>query len=137
MENISNCPKCNDIFVQSQFRDVCQKCWKQEEADFETVFKFMRRRENRAATIEQVCTQTGVEEELIYKFIKKGRLQTVQFPNLGYPCDKCGHIIRTGKLCGKCQDELRKAINDHDKEEARKQELARRERATYFTLKGR
>jgi flagellar operon protein (TIGR03826 family) len=130
-----NCPNCNDIFAKNQFRDLCPKCWKKEEDDFQTINQFMRKRENRAATIDQVVQHTGVKEELILKFIKKGRLQLTHFPNLGYPCDKCGHIIRTGKLCEKCASELREDLKTFQVEEKRKQELQLRERKTYYTSK--
>jgi flagellar operon protein (TIGR03826 family) len=135
MEQLINCPNCNDIFVKNQFRDLCPKCWKREEDDFQTINQFMRKRENRAATIEQVVKYTGVDEELILKFIKKGRLQLTNFPNLGYPCDKCGRIIRTGKLCEKCSQGLREELNTFQAEEKRKQELQLRERKTYYSSK--
>lgn len=133
MSELSNCPNCNSVFVKTQFREVCQNCWKEEEKQFETVYQFIRKRENRAATIGQVEEQTGVEEELILKFIRSGRLQITHFPNLGYPCDKCGKIIRTGKLCETCAVELRKELQTHETEEARKQQLNRK--STYFTAK--
>ena len=85
----------------------------------------MRKRENRAATMQQVVEATGVSEELLLKFIKNGRIQVKQFPNLGYPCDKCGSIIQTGKLCESCATELRKEIDLHEKEEQRKEELSK------------
>lgn len=90
--------------------------------------------ENRAATLSQIVEATEVEEELILKFIKSGRIQVAQFPNLGYPCDKCGRIIRTGKLCERCLVELREELTDFQKEEKRKQELREREnRRTYLS----
>ena len=135
MEELVNCPNCNEIFVKNKFRDVCPKCWKQEEEDYNTVYQFMRKRENRAATIEQVVRQTGVKEELILKFIKKGRIQITHFPNLGYPCDRCGRIIRTGKLCENCTAELREDLQTFQSEEKRKRELLKGEKATYYSVK--
>ncbi|MDP4085203.1 MAG: hypothetical protein Q8934_11395 [Bacillota bacterium] len=135
MEELINCPSCGDIFYKNKFRDVCMKCWKKEEEDYETIYKFMRKRENRAATINQVVEQTGVLEETILKFIKKGRLQITQFPNLGYPCDKCGRIIRTGKLCGNCKDELQTALDTYEKEEKIKKDLLHQQRRTYYSSK--
>lgn len=134
MAQIETCPSCGDIYVKNQFRDVCQKCWKEEEQAYDQVSKFMRRRENRAATMLQLVEAVGVEEELIQKFIRTGRLKVTQFPNLGYPCDKCGAIIRSGKLCEPCALEIKKDLEQHEQEEAFKEELRKREKqATYFT----
>lgn len=135
MDQLDNCPNCNDIFVKTQFRDLCQKCWKEEEVDFETVYTFIRKRENRSATIDQVVGHTEVKEELIIKFIKKGRLQLASFPNLGYPCDKCGRTIRKGKLCENCTTELKGDLNSFQAEEKRKQELQKREKPTFYSSK--
>ncbi|WP_071460830.1 TIGR03826 family flagellar region protein [Bacillus massilinigeriensis] len=123
--NLINCPGCGEIFVKNNFRDVCEKCWKAEERAYDTVSKYMRKRENRAATITQVVDATGVKESLILKFVKAGRLRTTQFPNLGYPCDKCGGIIREGRLCASCTSELKEELERYNKEEKRKQQLQR------------
>lgn len=135
MEELINCPNCNEIFLKNKFRDVCPKCFKQEEEDYNTVYQFMRKRENRAATIEQVVTQTGVKEDTLLKLIKKGRFQLTNFPNLGYPCDKCGRIIRKGKLCDICSGELREDLQTFQSEEKRKQDLLKREKTTYYSTK--
>ncbi|WP_315970080.1 TIGR03826 family flagellar region protein [Bacillus tuaregi] len=136
MPDIDNCPKCGKIMIKSKFRDVCEACYKEEEKQYEIIYKFMRKRENRAATIKQIIDATGVEEDLLLKFIKNGRFQQTQFPNLGYPCEKCGKIIQSGKLCDSCAKELRTELSLFEKEETRKQELKERERQrTYLAVK--
>jgi flagellar operon protein (TIGR03826 family) len=127
-----NCPDCGEIFVKNKFRDTCEKCWKAEQNAYDTVSKFMKKRENRAATMLQVVEATGVSEKLILKFIKNGKLQTAQFPNLGYPCDKCGAIIRTGRLCESCAGAIKSELQVHEHEEQRKKEIAHGT-ATFFT----
>jgi flagellar operon protein (TIGR03826 family) len=132
---LSNCPKCNEIFVKNQFRDICQNCWKEEEKAYETVYQFIRKRENRTAKMLEVVETTGVEEELILKFIKSGRLKLAHFPNLGYPCEKCGTSIREGKICGSCADVLRKDLQQFTAEDERRNEMLKREKnATYFSV---
>ena len=130
--DLSNCPECGEIYIKSKFRDVCEKCWREEEAAYDTVYKYMRKRENRAATMLQVVEATGVSEALILKFIKNGKLQIAQFPNLGYPCDKCGKIIRTGKLCESCASEILSDLKNLEREEEFKQKMSSH-KATYFT----
>ncbi|CAM3556662.1 membrane protein [Aeromicrobium ponti] len=135
MAELSNCPKCNEIFVKNQFRDICQNCWKEEEKAYEAVYQFIRKRENRTAKTLEVVEATGVKEELILKFIKSGRLKLAHFPNLGYPCEKCGTSIREGKICGGCADELRKDLQRFTSEEEQRAEILKREKnATYFSV---
>ena len=94
MPDLVNCANCGKIMVANQFRDICEVCYKEEEKQFEIVYKYMRKRENRTATMEQIVEATDVREELLLKFIKSGRIQVKQFPNLGYAWDECGAIIQ-------------------------------------------
>jgi flagellar operon protein (TIGR03826 family) len=120
--------------MKNKFRDVCDACYKEEEKQFDAVYKFLRNRENRAATIPRVVEATGVDEDLLLKFIRTGRIKVTSFPNLGYPCDKCGTLIKKGKLCDDCADELRAELEIFNKEENRRKELEEREKhSTYLT----
>ncbi|MGM0792315.1 TIGR03826 family flagellar region protein [Bacillus infantis] len=135
MAELENCPYCDKVFVKNQFRDICNDCWKEEELKYETVYQYIRKRENRTATMQQVVDATGIEEALILKFIRTGKLKLAQFPNLGYPCDKCGAYIREGKLCLKCAKELREDISVMHAEEERKKQMALKEKqGTYFSI---
>ncbi len=124
---LTNCANCNTLFVKSKFRDVCDACYKEEETKFDIVYKYIRKAANRTATMQQVVDGTGVEEELLIKFVKKGRLRLSQFPNLGYPCEKCGTMIKEGRICGNCTNLIRADLAEVDKEEQRKREIAERE----------
>ncbi|WP_226678963.1 TIGR03826 family flagellar region protein [Mesobacillus jeotgali] len=130
--DLQNCQKCDSLYVKNKFRDVCEKCWKEEEAAYDTVSKYMRKRENRAATVVQVVEATGVSEDLILKFIKAGRFQLTQFPNFGYPCDKCGAVIREGRICTSCAGELMADLRTVQKEEQRKKNMSEHH-ATFYS----
>jgi len=132
MAQLDNCPKCGRLFVKNQFRDICEICYKEEEKLFEKVYNFLRKRENRTATLAQVVAATEVDETLIIKWIKKGRLQLVQFPNLGYPCEKCGKLIREGRLCLECSEGIQKQLQKLEQE---KQRFNEQHRTTYYTKK--
>ncbi|MGD6944475.1 TIGR03826 family flagellar region protein [Cytobacillus gottheilii] len=135
MAELSNCPKCDALFVMNQFRNICQNCYNEEEKAYETVYQYIRKRENRTAMMNQVVEATGVEETLILKFIKTGRLKLAQFPNLGYPCEKCGTSIREGKICSSCAVSLRKELQNHETEEERKKDIEKRDKqGAYFVF---
>ncbi|WP_110928432.1 TIGR03826 family flagellar region protein [Bacillus massiliglaciei] len=134
---LMNCPNCDALFVQTKFRDVCEVCYKEEEAQFDQVYEFIRKKKNRTATMEQVVEETGVEEMLIVKFIKTGKLRLSQFPNLGVPCEKCGKPTRAGKLCDACSKDLRSELNQFEKEEKERLEREERLRQNTYLSKGR
>jgi flagellar operon protein (TIGR03826 family) len=132
--NLENCPNCGRLFVKNQFRDICDLCYREEEKEFTKVYNYMRKRENRMATLSEVVEATGVSERLIMKFIKSGRLQLANFPNLGYPCSRCGTIIREGKLCVSCKQDLSQQVEQLQKEETKKKESSR-PTTVYYTKK--
>lgn len=123
MSQLDNCSSCGQIYVKNAFREVCETCYKEEEAKYQTVYKYIRQRENRTATMDQVVEDTGVEEYLIIKFIRKGRIQLVHFPNLGYPCDRCGRIIREDKLCQSCKKDIHGQLSQLEREEERERAI--------------
>lgn len=131
--DLFNCPTCNSLFVKTKFRDICDACYKEEEAKFDKVYEYIRKKSNRTASMMQVVEATDVEEELIIKFVKTGKLRIAQFPNLGIPCEKCGTIIRSGRLCESCSDSIRSGLETFEMEEKRRLEIEDRDKkSTYF-----
>ncbi|GFN32662.1 hypothetical protein PCURB6_29220 [Paenibacillus curdlanolyticus] len=68
-------------------------------------------RENRGATIYEVSEATEVSIPQITKFIREGRISLMDAPNLGYPCETCGQMIREGNICDSCRTRLQKDIS--------------------------
>lgn len=132
MAELSNCPKCGRLFVKN-LASICNECRKEEEKKFEIVYQYIRKKENRTATVTEISEATGVEEELIMKFVKEGRLRPTHFPNLGYPCDRCGKQIQRGKLCDQCQEDIKVELNKYDKEKERI-EREKKEVHTYIAI---
>ena len=118
-------------------REVCHKCAQKEEEMYQVVYRFLRKRENRAANIERIEEATGVDREFLFKWVRKGRLHPAVFPNLGYPCDNCGHLTHKGKLCSNCQDELKSDLRTFDAAKEFRNDIARRDRGTYLADKKR
>jgi flagellar operon protein (TIGR03826 family) len=96
---------------------VCDACYKEEEAQYDKVYAYIRKKTNRTASMLQMVMETGVEERLIIKFVRTGKLRISQFPNLGIPCEKCGANIKSGRLCGKCGDSLVTDLQAFENEE--------------------
>lgn len=132
MAEIRNCPSCGEFFNYTGIRDICHKCAQNEEDMYQIVYRFLRKRENRAATVERIVEATGVQEELLYKWVRKGRLHPAVFPNLGYPCDNCGRLTNKGKLCQDCTDDLKSDLRTFEAAKEFREDIKKRERATYL-----
>lgn len=123
MPSLDNCPRCGGLFVKA-LRPICNACHKEIDVMFQTVYTFIRKRDNRKATLQEVVEATGVDETYILQFIREGRIQLAQFPNLTYPCDVCGTMIREGKICGSCRTKMSEDMNKFKAQE----EVAERNR---------
>lgn len=135
MKDVANCPRCGKIFVKA-LRPMCQPCFKEQEDNFDKVSKFMRQKQNRMASLREVHEQTGVALEQIQMFVREGRLLATQFPNLGYPCESCGAIIRQGRLCEGCKGTITEGLDQIQKEkdfEDRKSAEEKKRMSTYHS----
>ncbi|MCA0971564.1 flagellar protein YvyF [Halobacillus litoralis] len=137
MAEVANCPRCNAIFMKGPSVYVCPDCKKQEEKDFQTVYAFMRKKQNRTANVQEIEYHTGVEEKLIRKFVAQKRLHPAQFPNLMYSCERCGGDIQDGRLCSSCTEEIHSGLNKmkrNEELEKHKREAERAKNKTYYSL---
>ena len=130
MAELANCVRCNTVFVKG-LRDICQNCYRKEEEAFQTVYRFLRERKNREATLIEIIGNC------LSRFIKEKRLLPSDFPKLAYPCEKCGNEITSGKLCISCTEELKNDLTAYEKtekvmEEARKKSSSNID--TYYAI---
>ena len=116
--NLGNCPRCGRLFANN-FRDICPSCIKEIEEEYEKCLKFLR--EEKLATIQEVSEATGVSIRQITKFIKEGRISVANNPNMMYPCEVCGVLIRDGHMCDSCRTRLTRDFAAAAKEDNQKQ----------------
>ncbi|SER40901.1 flagellar operon protein TIGR03826 [Gracilibacillus ureilyticus] len=133
MAELANCIRCDKLFAKTT-RPICQDCFKEDEKKYQIVYNFLKIRKNREATVPEIVEETGVEYDLIMQFVKDKRLRQSQFPNIGYPCERCGKEIGTGKLCDDCVDSIQSDINHHTQvEEVKQRNEKESKKITYFT----
>ena len=133
MGELANCRICNGLFVK-KLREVCERCQREEDHALATVQRFLRLRKNKNATMAEVVAATGVEQDLILKFVKEKRILLSTLPNLVYGCAKCGTSISEGEFCYSCVQELQKDLNQQDDVEKRqKRNQVKENTFTYFT----
>lgn len=107
--DLANCPRCGKLFARN-FRDVCPDCMKKLEQEYESCVDYLRA--NRGSTINELSEQTGVSIKQITRFIREGRISLMDAPNLAYPCEVCGILIREGHMCDSCRNRLTREVRD-------------------------
>ncbi|WP_098571387.1 flagellar protein [Bacillus sp. AFS073361] len=110
---LGNCPKCRKLFLRT--RDLCDACYQKQEDDYLKASAYLR--ENPGSTIQEVSDKTMVSVTQIRHFIVARRIFAGQFPNLSYPCETCGEMIRTGRTCNSCMDTLNQLAAQLEKNE--------------------
>ena len=103
MNNYIKCPICGKMFLKIGNKNTCNSCGKQEEELFVVVKEYLRDFPN--ASVAEVTAQTEISEELIFDWIKQGRIEN-KGSTKSYSCEMCGKPIHVGKICRKCQEGL-------------------------------
>ncbi len=130
MAELTNCESCGKLFVQVT-TPICPSCRKELDQKFDVVWKFIRKRENREATVTEIHHATDVEERLIFQWIKEGRLHVKDFKNLNYPCEMCGAPTTTGSVCESCHNKVTKDLAEAAFDDSKQDET--KKYRTYFT----
>ena len=130
--NIANCPRCGKIFAKG-IRDICPACYQQVEQEYERCVKYLR--ENRGTTINELSDAVNVSVKQITRFIREGRISLYNAPNMSYPCEVCGILIREGGMCDACRARLQQDVNRVKELDKQKLELERlrKQAMTYKT----
>lgn len=118
--NLDNCPRCGKLFAKN-FRDVCPTCMRDIDKEYELCANYLR--EFRGSIITEVSEATGVSIKQITKFIREGRISIMNAPNMSYPCESCGTLIRENHLCDNCRQRLDKDKKQMFQDIARKEDL--------------
>lgn len=127
---VAHCAMCGKVF-QVNLRNLCNECAEIHDRRFEAVDRYLMK--NRHATTEQTAEATGVPVKQIREWIRQKKISLAVHPNLTDVCDLCGGPSRTGHLCAKCSDRLRKDI---DKMLAEEQAERERKREHSYKMKG-
>jgi uncharacterized protein len=109
---LSNCPKCGKLFLK--IRPICDECYQKQEEDFRKVSSHLW--DYPGSNIQELSEATEVSVAQIRQFILAGRILMGQFVNLTYPCDNCGRMIKEGKTCSHCLENIKELAIKVEKE---------------------
>lgn len=121
------CERCGRLFKSKDGQTICKKCLNEDtESDFKKVRSYLYF--HPGAGIKEVVENTGVDEMMVLKFLRDGRIKTVDEDKVIKKCKICGKIIESGEICESCRDKkikkgLKQAANEMMKEDKTEEEI--------------
>lgn len=97
-----NCGK--EIFGEST-TDLCRDCISKEVEQMSQVRQYVF--DHQEVSLEEVSEATGISDKALRNMMKSGFFASNKKSGHGYPCQKCGKIIRRGLYCGLCLARMR------------------------------
>lgn len=101
---VITCKSCGKIFNYIQGERICPQCTKKMDEKFAEVKRFVR--DNPKVDINELSSEMDVSIRQIKRWIREERLCFTDDSPIGLNCEKCGAIIKTGRYCKACKDQL-------------------------------
>ncbi len=107
--NVKNCRKCRRIFNYVMGPILCPNCREAEESKFQEVKKYVQ--ENVRCGMREVAEACDVSLNQIQQWLREERLVLSDDSPMGIGCEKCGKMIRAGRFCPECVNEMTTGFN--------------------------
>ena len=108
--NVRNCKRCRRLFNYVMGPMLCTTCREEMEAKFQEVKKYVA--ENVRTGIQEVSEACDVSVKQIQQWIREERLVFSDDSPIGMPCERCGEMIKSGKYCNRCKNDLTNTFNN-------------------------
>ena len=102
--DVRSCRNCGRLFNYLQGQPICPACRNKLEKKFEEVKEYIRSHES--ASIQQISEDTEVSVKQIKQWVREERLTFSSKSPVGIECESCGAMIRTGRFCDKCKNNM-------------------------------
>lgn len=109
--DVRNCRKCGRLFNYMTGPLICPRCKDELEERFQDVKNYVYN--HPGCGMAEVAEECDVSPQQIRQWLREERLQFSDDSAVGLNCEKCGVMIRSGRYCEKCKNEM-----THDFQEA-------------------
>lgn len=103
LESLRNCKKCGRLFSATNGTALCSRCSNEVDDGFTKVREYIY--DNPSSSVKEVSSGTGVNSDVILKWIREGRIVLGDHANIAF-CERCDAPTDGSRYCGKCVHEL-------------------------------
>lgn len=108
--DVRNCRKCGKVFNYITGAPICQACRERDEQEFQQVKQYVQ--DCKTAGINEIVEHCGVTHSQVNMWIRQERLVFADDSPIGINCENCGAMIKTGRFCERCRNELARGIHN-------------------------
>lgn len=113
MANVDNCKKCGALFLQSGKRDICDKCFEEQNKLISEINSYVTLSGEQFIPVEDIMTKFNITRNEFEAFFLAGKFVRIS-NKVTIKCAKCGKVIpienRTNFLCNECAKKLQNEI---------------------------
>ena len=102
--DVRACKSCGKLFNYLSGPPICVACKDELEKKFQEVKEYIR--ENKGASMQQIADDNDVPIKQLQQWIREERLEFTEESPIQIACESCGALIRTGRFCEKCKDNM-------------------------------
>lgn len=114
---VRNCRNCGRLFnyIGGSYKNLCPACIEVLEDKFQEVKKYVE--DNPHCSINELSETMDVSVKQIEKWVREERLCFAEDSPIGLDCEKCGKMIKTGRFCDACRNEMQNQMSQLYKSE--------------------
>jgi flagellar operon protein (TIGR03826 family) len=113
--DVRNCRNCNKLFNYVSGPPLCPNCVKALDKKFSEVKDYIY--DNPGAGVQEISEEFDVPIAQIKQWIREERLSFSEDSMVGLECERCGALIKTGRYCKSCKEDLAKGFTKLYQEE--------------------
>lgn len=108
---VRNCKNCGRLFnyIGGAYKNLCPACIEALEDKFQDVKKYVE--ENPRCSINELSEKMEVSVKQLEKWVREERLCFADDSPIGLDCEKCGKLIKTGRFCEACRNEMQSQMS--------------------------
>ena len=113
MANVANCKKCGALFLQTSRKDICDKCFEEQNKMLSEINTYVLTSQEETISIEEIMKKFNLTKDKFEEFYLAGKFVKIA-QKVTFTCAKCGRTVpianKTNFICAICAKKLQNEI---------------------------